>query len=857
MIARRLRRVTDVAATLRYILRADPTRTSRLVWDASWSTARIEVAEPGSDTYSPLTSVPAVVARGVVGTTPEAVTMVFQSLAARGRSDSPFEYLVVSVGRSENLSIGRAYHVARDLLQGLGFAPSHSWIAVVHADSAEIHLHLLVCRVDPETGLAHHPKKIVRTLERTVAFVADMNRLAVVPGRHNREVVARLTGVPVESLPLPPRRRFQRQRPDAPPPAQVLVDGFRAACRRARSADEFHLSLAIEGITVVLKPGPSGGRPAPHLRLGAIEGSPTLALRSREVHAGAQVLAWARTPPSAAVALILPRLPAMALATAASRAAPGGAEPSRPPGRPARPRTVAEVAARNPRQAREARLRVVWEQERVEAWNQHRSGQRGTDKSADDPRSAPVSAAQIAVEMIAAGLANANPSRADLDALRRLRRSVRERGLRAGGPRLRFEFPAYADWRRSLSELDVALLDAPPAPHANRVPSSPTYVYGREKPPLVGLDGRLASDDTRCSVGSAAAACQEALHRFLAAAREVERVNPVGVERYGQLAAVLGDAGQAGTAVLARWATEQAQAGAPYVEPLRDADLHHRDFRRGIAVLLERARRDPSGLSAEDGHTLARSIAAALPLIARIPPIGADDEPARTASALALTSAAKFLEAKFGPVPAPTERSPMPAAPDRAPICRSPGKRGGGRCGEVIEALAAASNRLVRAADDLAVVVPDLYRAAHGESLGGYRPGGSAGDAPRATFRERCARRPPVAATFERFTHELKQLDEASLVAQRGASSRGGYNWDEWKILNDLHRRTRYGVMWVAQLGADTWDLDKQLQLSLGSRRRAPGKEVLARAGRGRARSGAAQQSATTSRGRSAQVKGR
>jgi hypothetical protein len=68
------------------------------------------------------------------------------------RSDIRFAHYIISLPSNEVLSLKQWEEVVRYYLQTLGYGECTKWTAALHNDTDNQHIHILVCRVDPELG---------------------------------------------------------------------------------------------------------------------------------------------------------------------------------------------------------------------------------------------------------------------------------------------------------------------------------------------------------------------------------------------------------------------------------------------------------------------------------------------------------------------------------------------------------------------------------------------------------------------------------------------------------------------------------------------------------------------------------
>lgn len=102
-------------------------------------------------------------------------------------------HVVISWPEGEAPSNQQAEAAARHLLERIGFL-DHQWILAVHRDTGNVHVHIMVCRIHPETGRAHSPYRDWRKLDKACREVEiaqgwshDRGRWAV--ARNGKDIV--------------------------------------------------------------------------------------------------------------------------------------------------------------------------------------------------------------------------------------------------------------------------------------------------------------------------------------------------------------------------------------------------------------------------------------------------------------------------------------------------------------------------------------------------------------------------------------------------------------------------------------------------------------------------------------------
>lgn len=116
---------------------------------------------------------------------PETAPKLMRLTAARSvRVQRPVYHLVISWHENERPTADAMRAVADATCRDLGL-DEHQRLYIAHRDRRHPHVHIVVNRVHPETGLAWQTSHDFRRIERSLARQAGEMGLAVVPGRHN------------------------------------------------------------------------------------------------------------------------------------------------------------------------------------------------------------------------------------------------------------------------------------------------------------------------------------------------------------------------------------------------------------------------------------------------------------------------------------------------------------------------------------------------------------------------------------------------------------------------------------------------------------------------------------------------
>lgn len=147
------------------------------------------------------------------------------------RCERPVYHLIVSWHADEQPSRAQMESVAGTTLAQLGLE-RHQVLIVAHGDTRNPHMHLIVNRVHPETGVAWSTSQDYRRIERSMRMQAEAMGFRFVPGRHNRpELQAapepgkpRRKRTPSKGAVHLARKRRMGARPDARPEAEPQAE---------------------------------------------------------------------------------------------------------------------------------------------------------------------------------------------------------------------------------------------------------------------------------------------------------------------------------------------------------------------------------------------------------------------------------------------------------------------------------------------------------------------------------------------------------------------------------------------------------------------------------------------------------
>ena len=154
----------------------------------------------------------------------------------------PVYHVMISFDREDQVTPDQMQAVANRVLRDLGL-DAHQAIMVAHQDREHAHVHVMVNRVHPETGVAWERWQDRPTIERALREAEQAFGLRVVPGRLHQldghDVPARAT--------LTPDERLEAERsgdPAFPDRVRALLPELRAA----RSWDELTSRLAAHSL---------------------------------------------------------------------------------------------------------------------------------------------------------------------------------------------------------------------------------------------------------------------------------------------------------------------------------------------------------------------------------------------------------------------------------------------------------------------------------------------------------------------------------------------------------------------------------------------------------------------------------
>ncbi|MFO0734204.1 MAG: relaxase/mobilization nuclease domain-containing protein [Nitrospiraceae bacterium] len=183
---------------------------------------------------------------------PEQVPHLMRMTASRSRRvKSPVYHLVISWHKNEAPSDDLMRAVARTTCEDIGLA-EHQRLTIAHNDTAHRHVHIVVNRVHPETGIAWNRRQDYVVIEQSLKRQAESYGLEFVPGRHNttdkrREQRRRPSDGSYRKArndKLPARTGWSRER------IQAERDELAAAIEAARSWDDLDTRLAQKGLTL-------------------------------------------------------------------------------------------------------------------------------------------------------------------------------------------------------------------------------------------------------------------------------------------------------------------------------------------------------------------------------------------------------------------------------------------------------------------------------------------------------------------------------------------------------------------------------------------------------------------------------
>lgn len=141
------------------------------------------------------------------------------------RCERPVYHLIVSWHADEQPSRDQMETVAATTLAELGLA-RHQVLIVAHEDRTNPHMHLVINRVHPETGVAWTASQDYRRIERSIFRQAKAMGFLAVPGRHNGHAPgsrqeARRRRAPTKGAVHLGRKRRMATRPEPAPAWQA------------------------------------------------------------------------------------------------------------------------------------------------------------------------------------------------------------------------------------------------------------------------------------------------------------------------------------------------------------------------------------------------------------------------------------------------------------------------------------------------------------------------------------------------------------------------------------------------------------------------------------------------------------
>ncbi len=179
---------------------------------------------------------------------PEVAAAMMQATAnANEQIEAPVYHLTINFDPADPVTPERMQAVADRVLADLGLA-EHQALMVAHRDRTHPHVHIMVNRVHPETGLAWDRWQDQPKIQRTLRLLERELGLREVAGR-----LYQLDGqVPPERAPLTSGERRQAERSGDP----AFPDRVRAhlpELRAARSWEELEATLARHGLRLERK----------------------------------------------------------------------------------------------------------------------------------------------------------------------------------------------------------------------------------------------------------------------------------------------------------------------------------------------------------------------------------------------------------------------------------------------------------------------------------------------------------------------------------------------------------------------------------------------------------------------------
>lgn len=117
-----------------------------------------------------------------------APSIMYQTARKSRRVKSPVYHLVISWHKNEAPTEDLMRQVARTTCDDIGLA-DHQRVTIAHHDTDHRHVHIVVNRVNPHTGLAWNPRQDYVAIEQSLRRQAESYGMDFVPGRHNSQVI--------------------------------------------------------------------------------------------------------------------------------------------------------------------------------------------------------------------------------------------------------------------------------------------------------------------------------------------------------------------------------------------------------------------------------------------------------------------------------------------------------------------------------------------------------------------------------------------------------------------------------------------------------------------------------------------
>lgn len=174
-----------------------------------------------------------VAARNLLSDDPDLAARIMRATAAQSaRVERPVYHLIISWHPAERPNSDTMLQVLGATLEDIGLA-EHQALVVGHGDTENPHLHAMINRVHPDTGVAWSTSHDYRRIERSMRRQAEANGFMFVPGRHNQP----------EKAAARPRQASRREhsmlrKRDLKPLPQWPLDKTRELGRRLRPAVE-------------------------------------------------------------------------------------------------------------------------------------------------------------------------------------------------------------------------------------------------------------------------------------------------------------------------------------------------------------------------------------------------------------------------------------------------------------------------------------------------------------------------------------------------------------------------------------------------------------------------------------------